>query len=533
MKSARSNLASRLAMALSLFAVVALFVALADPRVRGLTLNTLYLVGGVISIALPIGFFLAVMLFRTDLPGRRALTVALLLLLFMPVYLQAAAWQAGFGQQGSLVPAMGGRTLIEGWPATIWIHAVAALPWAVLFSAAALLSSERALEEQALLDMPALRVFWRVTLPRCVPSLLAAAVWIAVLTSGDMTVTNLFQIRTFAEELYTQLSLGEGLGQIVLTGLPAWVFTALLVAAGAIAVDRFLVAAKARQRQPLRFSLGTWRGVSTAIVWAVVLLFVAVPIFSLLSKAGLVVTAGEGGQRIRSWSALRCFDLIVTSPARFARELSWSFLLASIAATVATLAAIVLVWGTRQQRAGRFVVLCAVGFALALPGPVVGLALIQLLNAPGRPVLNWLYDQTVFAPCVAMGVRAFAVATLIVWFTLGRLPRELFEIASLDGMPRHAQLRRIALPLGWRGFAAAWIAAWSVALADLSASILVLPPGVDTIALRLFERLHYGAEDQVAGVSLMLVIVFAALGYTTLALLRSPGEHIDPSSSPG
>jgi iron(III) transport system permease protein len=165
---------------------------------------------------------------------------------------------------------------------------------------------------------------------------------------------------------------------------------------------------------------------------------------------------------------------------------------------------------------------------LTVPGPVVALTLIELLNEPGRPPFNWLYDQTLFAPCAALVVRSGAMATLIVWIALRRLTSVFFELAALDGLSTLRQLWQIALPLTWRAITAAWLAACAVAVGDLSATILVLPPGVDTIALRLFERLHYGAEDQVAAISLLLVLFFAALGFFTLALwnrsLRRPAK---------
>ena len=82
-----------------------LFAALvltADSRTGSLLWNTLRLAGATIFVALPLGTCLAFALLRTDIAGRRVALVALATMLFVPLYLQAAGWDAGFGRQGWL-----------------------------------------------------------------------------------------------------------------------------------------------------------------------------------------------------------------------------------------------------------------------------------------------------------------------------------------------------------------------------------------------------------------------------------------------
>src|SRR5438094_693467 len=72
----------------------------ADAQSRVLAANTLLLASSVAVASTLVGAPLAFLLARTDIVGRRALGVALVALLFTPLYLQAAAWQAGFGLSG-------------------------------------------------------------------------------------------------------------------------------------------------------------------------------------------------------------------------------------------------------------------------------------------------------------------------------------------------------------------------------------------------------------------------------------------------
>ena len=90
----------------------------------------------------------------------------------------------------------------------IWIHAMGALPWIALLGAASLRTVERRLEEESLLDASPLTVLTRVSLSRGAGGFWAGALWVAIICATEIAVTDLFQIRTFAEEIYTEATMG-------------------------------------------------------------------------------------------------------------------------------------------------------------------------------------------------------------------------------------------------------------------------------------------------------------------------------------
>ena len=139
-------------------------------------------------------------------------------MLFAPLYLQAAAWQAGFGVQGWFTLASGGPVLLEGWPGVVWIHVMAAIPWVVLITAVGFRAIDPELEELSLLDASPAKVFWSTSLPAARSALGTAAIWVAIVVAGEMTVTDIFARRTYAEEVYTRLAIGPQPGD------PPWDF---------------------------------------------------------------------------------------------------------------------------------------------------------------------------------------------------------------------------------------------------------------------------------------------------------------------
>ncbi len=90
------------------------------------------------------------------------------------------------------------------------------------------------------------------------------------------------------------------------------------------------------------------------------------------------------------------------------------------------------------------------------------------------------------------------------------IPADELASAKLDGATPLVRFIRIVLPQRKSVVAVAWLAALAVATGELDASILVVPPGVTTLPLRIFGLIHYGVDDQVAGISLFLLAVFLA-----------------------
>ena len=197
------------------------------------------------------GTAVAWMLLRSDLPGRKTGVSIIVVLLFLPLYLQASAWQAGFGQEGwysTSAPRTrgGGEPWLAGWNAAVWVHTLAAIPWVVLFAGLGLRTVEAALEEQALLDGTPWQVFYRVTLPACWPALGLAAVWVAMSTAGDMTVTSIFSVRTYAEEVFNQISPHDEASGAMTALLPGILATLVLLGLGMFCCVRL-----ARPERPL------------------------------------------------------------------------------------------------------------------------------------------------------------------------------------------------------------------------------------------------------------------------------------------
>ncbi len=499
-------------------------------RPLGLAFQTARLVLATEAIALPIGVALAFVLFRTDVWGRRGMLAVVALAAFVPMPLNATAWLGAFGNAGRS-QAMGLGVLLDGWSGAAFIHAMASLPWIVFIVGIGLRGVEPDLEESARLDLPPWRVVLQVTLRRSLGALAAAALAVLVLTAGDMSVTDLLSVRTYAEESYTQYQSGNSPRAAAVALPPLIAFGALILVGvrGLLKVDPArILSASDRSRD---WRLGRWRVPLGLAVMATFGNFVALPIFSLIWHAGRVVDRLRPGEP--RWS-LAGFGATLASAAGelFANSLSRplrspmvaSLILSSLAACLTVALAWSLAWLSRKPGPWRWVTAATVALTLAVPGPVAGMALVvAYLPIP------WVYDSPMRVVLAYM-LRTLPYAVLVLWPAVRGLPKEYFEAASLEGYDTFGQARRVAIPLTLGAIAAGWGVTFALALGELPAANIAAPPGVMLVSVRIWELLHRGVESHLAGMGLVMLAVVALAG--TLAAWGL-GRLYGPNSNRG
>jgi ABC-type Fe3+ transport system permease subunit len=259
------------------------------------------------------------------------------------------------------------------------------------------------------------------------------------------------------------------------------------------------------------------------VLWSILVLVAGVPLANLVYKAGVLVTTTETG-RVRSWSAAKVVERVTAAPSEFAGELWLSTKIGAAAATFTVAIGLPLAWSMRLSRRTPWLRLTFLALCLTIPGPLLGVALVRMLNHPPDSPLAFLavlYDSN-FAPWLVQTVRALPVVTLILWSALATIPQVMLDAATLDGAGWWGRLVRIALPQRWPAAAAAWLIGLAIAVGEVAATVLVIPPQPSTaISVRVFQLLHYGVDDRVAAICLVMVALIAALtGIAALLLGR-------------
>jgi iron(III) transport system permease protein len=257
-------------------------------------------------------------------------------------------------------------------------------------------------------------------------------------------------------------------------------------------------------RRSLTYRLGPARLPAGFLAFLLLALVAGVPIGNLMVKAGLVVSQAAG-EPVRSWSPARLIETVAPCVWDYRDEFAWTLLVSGLAATAAVAGGAVLAWTARHGGWRAVPALTVVAPGITLPGPLIGLAVIWLLDRSTPSLLAWAYDRTILAPVLAVLIRVLPLAVVFCWFVLRSVSDDMLDAAAVDGAGGWTRFCRIAVPQRWAGLTAAWLAVFAVAAGDLACSILVVPPGISTVPIRIFGLLHAGVDDQVAGICLTVI----------------------------
>jgi iron(III) transport system permease protein len=272
---------------------------------------------------------------------------------------------------------------------------------------------------------------------------------------------------------------------------------------------------------------GRWGWIGGLLAWGVLLLVIGVPVANLVYKAGLRVEQ-LGADRIRLFSWNQFVENVIPLPAthgtsaiwRYRQEFGWTISLAVCVATIVLLVAIPLAALARRSSLAALPAALVMAVSAAFSGPLAALAIVGLRSNSSGRLAVWLFDQTIFAPVVATSLRALPLGILICWVAFVTLDRRVLEAAALDGAGTVGRFIHVVVPQRTRALALAWMIAFTVAYGDLSSSILVVPPGIMTLPMRVFDQLHAGVDDRVAAICLTSLFGFLLLAGAGLALLR-------------
>ncbi len=201
-----------------------------------------------------------------------------------------------------------------------------------------------------------------------------------------------------------------------------------------------------------------------------------------------------------------------------------SFWLAAVAATLVISAALILnLCSSRghEARTNRMRRLTSAAtltswLAFFIPGVLLGIALIKIFN---RPVLVTFY-QSVGICLLALAIRYFALAWTAARYAVAGVDSNLTDAAKLEGASRWQLFRYVIWPQIAPQAFAAWYVIYLLCLWDVESIVLVQPPGGETLALKIFNLLHYGYAAQVNALCLVLLGIAVAPLVIVAAFVR-------------
>jgi iron(III) transport system permease protein len=142
---------------------------------------------------------------------------------------------------------------------------------------------------------------------------------------------------------------------------------------------------------------------------------------------------------------------------------------------------------------------------LAMPGLVIALALSYFAE---RYAGGFMYQSAALL-VLAYAILFFPLALVGVRASVLQAPRELEEIGRSLGARRLSVLCRVTLPLIAPGLAAAFCLVFLSAVTELTATLILVPTGVQTLATQFWAYQQNLAYGQAAPFALAIIAIAA------------------------
>lgn len=448
-----------------------------------------------------------------DFQGRRFFEWALLLPLAMPAYVVAFAYtdylqfsgpmqvwlRETFGLQGRVFPE-----IRNTWGA-VWVFTFTLYPYVYLLARTAL--SERAtqlMEAARLLGAPMSRRVREVALPLARPAVAAGVALALMETLADFGVASYFGVQTFTAGIYKAWLVMDNRMAAAQLATLLLLTVALLIGLELRAQQRMRFASTRAGRSSAEAQPSRLQGRRTVLAWLVCGLPI---VFGFVLPVLFMLRPLLGGWDELPWDSFM----------GWARNSLW---LASVAAVLATVAALALAFAQRR-RPGWLTrsAVRVVGLGYAVPGAVVVVGLLLPVGwlqavAPQSGVGYWV-TATSLGIVWAYLVRFTAVALQSVQSGYARIPTSFDDSARMLGTTGLGLLARVHWPLLQRSTAAAALLVFVDVMKELPATLVLRPFNSDTLAVVTYQL----ARDERLGEAALPALTLVLVGLLPVILL--------------
>jgi iron(III) transport system permease protein len=188
-------------------------------------------------------------------------------------------------------------------------------------------------------------------------------------------------------------------------------------------------------------------------------------------------------------------------------------LLAFLAAVISTVIAFPIGQQLAQERSRLTRTLDVIFWLpIAIPGTIVGIGLIKIANL--APNLQRVDSVGVLLLCAYVGMfTAFSVR--IFEAAHRRADPNVYEAAAIECRKWHQRLLHVDIRVHSRAIVASVIVVSVLTLGELNATVLLIPPGKETLGVSTDNLLHYGASATASALCLVeaaLIILVFSLG---------------------
>ncbi|MCH8567290.1 MAG: iron ABC transporter permease [Balneolales bacterium] len=438
-------------------------------RERNLTLllNTLKLTAGVLVVTTFLGFPFAWLTSRTDIAGKRVITLLGVLPLAIPGYVLAYALLGIGGENGTLSQVFG---LTVARPSGYWgaLTAISlyTFPYLFLNLRTGLMGLDPSTEEAARsLGLSSFQVLYKVVLPQLKPAFYSGVLIISLYVIGDFGAVSLLRYETLSYALFIQYE--SAFDRVY----AAWIALILLTLTCTILVAEYKLlkgllfyrAGTGVSRKTRFVALGHWKWIAYSFVGLVTFCAIILPLITILF-----------------WMAQGVDPLVWEI---LGRSITSSVVASAPAALLAAFFALPLAYISVRYPSRTSNILQRFAY-LGYATPPLALALAFIFFSLN--IIPFIY-QTIGLLVFAYSLHFLAEAMGPVRSALYQTPPRIEEAAQSLGVSKFMAFVKTTLPLLRGGIIAGISFVFLSAMKELPITFILAPIGFETLALNVWS----------------------------------------------
>jgi iron(III) transport system permease protein len=454
--------------------------------------NTIKLTVVVTTLCAIIGTGTAWCIERTNLPGKRVWEILVVVPLAIPDFVVSFGWASLWNW-------------VQGFQGAVVVMTLAVYPLVYLPVSASFRAADPGQEEVARsLGVGPVRTFFRITLSQARGAILGGCLLVAMVMLAEYGAFEILGYQTFTTEIFTEFSLSFSVSAACALSIVLVVLSIMVLAGEGLTRGKGRVSRAgplaARKLPPYRLGKAL------------------VPVlagFTLLTVLALGVPLGSSIYWMFQGGAHAITG--VTLPTAALTTAGYGIGAAALDTVLALPLALLAVrhGGRLHQFLERSTYL-----VLAMPGVVAAFALSYFTER----YLGGFEYQTAPLLILCYAIMFFPLALVGVKASLARAPANLDDVARSLGQRRMAVLFRVTLRLAAPGLAAAFCLVFLSVVTELTATLLLIPTGVQTLSTQFWayeSNLSYG---QAAPFALVMIAIAAVPSYVLGRFFNRSGQ---------
>ncbi len=497
-----------------------------NPQILKSMLNSMKMVIPSTLIATSIGVFLAWIVVRTNVPGKKYWKLLLSIPYFIPPFIGAIAWTFLLGPVGyfnrfamntfGLTEPFFNIYTIEGMILVMSLYRYA-VPFIVVLPTMEKVSAS--VEEAARISGASTwRILKDITIPLITPSILGAMLLLFMFILADFGVSAVLgapnQIRLMTTQIYYLVNRPDMANNFQIASaysilLSLFGIVGLKVYNNIIKTNKYaVVSGKSAAVEPTKLGKSKWILFGFLLVFFLVTTIAPV-VATLITSLTKVYGLPFGADNFTLQNFVNMLQIRNVSRA-FRNSLFLSIVSAIIITIVTLIIAYIANGRTNKKMIGLGLMQTMVTIPYAVPGTIIAIAMILTFAQP-IPILNIRFYQTIWILLIAYVARFMNLGYNNITGAISQVDSSLEEASRISGASHLRSFRDIMLPILKPSLFASLLLVIAPTLSEITLSSLLWSVNNETIGTIVFSAQEEGKILLTASIAIVLIVLVVAI----------------------